>query len=626
MLTKIREKSQGVFSWVILIAICIPFALWGINNYDDNGREVALASVGDKDFFQRDVNKAYDQFSQSLRGLGLDEQLLKQQALQKLIKDEVLLQYVQARGLVVTDETIREFIAKLDYFQTEGRFDEEKYKSLLASQRLSSAEFVNRIKKALMMEQFQNSILQTSIATDYDVEGFFKIQNQQRDVEYMTITLTPATAQPTKEEIEAYYRQHQDIFQAPEQMSVEYVELSLAELAKKIIVTDEKLQAFYQEQKDQYTLPERRKISHILFAVNDKVTEQLALEKAQKAKQVLASKAFASVAADQSDDKVTAKLGGDLGLFNVGVMEKSFEDAAMKLRLNEVSEPVKSAFGYHLIKVTELLPVEIKAFDTVKEDLLKAYQKVQAENAFYAEAERLTELSYQNPDNLHTVAESLGLTIQKTMLFTKDSGEGVAADPKVRGVAFTDEVLQGNNSAAIELGADKVIVLRLLDHKPAASKELSAVTQEIVTVILNEKAKQAVLEKAKQVLARLDANESLVKLAEENKLNLKSLKSLTRRSTEVELPLREAIFKAAKPLANKPSIFSVPMANGDQVILSLNKVTEGVMSNDEKKQLEVAKKNIANTFAQEEFNAVLSSLEASADIKIKPAAPNKASE
>jgi len=109
-------------------------------------------------------------------------------------------------------------------------------------------------------------------------------------------------------------------------------------------------------------------------------------------------------------------------------------------------------------------------------------------------------------------------------------------------------------------------------------------------------------------------------------LNLKSLKSLTRRSTEVELPLREAIFKAAKPLANKPSIFSVPMANGDQVILSLNKVTEGVMSNDEKKQLEVAKKNIANTFAQEEFNAVLSSLEASADIKIKPAAPNKASE
>jgi len=477
-----------------------------------------------------------------------------------------------------------------------------------------------------MMEQFQNSILQTSIATDYDVEGFFKIQNQQRDVDYVTVAVASATVPPTKEEIEAYYRQHQDVFQAPEQMSVEYVELSLPELAKKIIVTDDKLQAFYQEQKDQYTLPERRKISHILFAVNDKVTEQIALEKAQKAKQILASKAFASVAADQSDDKVTAKLGGDLGLFNVGVMEKSFEDAAMKLRLNEVSEPVKSAFGYHLIKVTELLPAEIKAFDTVKEDLLKAYQKVQAENAFYEEAERLTELSYQNPDNLHTVAESLGLTIQKTTLFTKDSGEGVAADAKVRGAAFTDEVLQGNNSSAIELGADKVVVLRLLAHQPAASKELSAVTKEIVTVILNDKAKNAAVEKAKQILTRLEANESLVKLAEENKLSLKSLKSLTRRSTEVELPLREAIFKAAKPVLNKPSIFSVPMANGDQVILSLHKVTEGVMSNDEKKQLEVAKKNIANTFAQEEFNAVLSSLEASADIKIKPAAANKASE
>jgi len=616
MLTKIREKAQGAFAWGILIIICVPFVLWGIQNYIDTGKEAAVASVGSKDFYQRDVNKAYEQYSQSFQGMGIDEKTLRAQSLKKLIKDEVLLQYVNSKGLVTSDNTARDFIKGLEYFQVDGKFDDKQYKALLSSQRISSNEFVNRIKNALIMEQFQQSIVDSAFATPYDVESFFKIQNQQRDVEYVTVGLQQVPDQPSEKEIAAYYQQHQDLYQVPEQMSVEYVELSLGEIAKTVVVTDEKLKAFYEEQKDQYSTVERRKISHILFAAKDKANEKAALEKALKAKKELASKDFAKLAAEVSDDKLTAKNGGDLGLFNAGSMEKSFEDVASKLKLGEVSDPVKSAFGYHLIKVTELVPAVVKPFDSVKDEVTKAYQKAQAEDIFYEAGEKLTEMSYENPDNLKTVADALKLTINKSSLFSKDKGEGIAAEEKIRSAAFAEEVLQGNNSAPIELGNERLVVLRLLEHKPAATRDLATVKPEVIAVLLKDKAKQLTIEKAKAIKARLQKGEAIKALAAENKLELKSVSGLMRGKGTLPAQLTDAIFKAAKPVAGKPTIFMAAMPSDEQVVVSLSKVTPGVMTEEEKKQMELAKKNIGKAFGDTEFNAMINSLQAEADVSV----------
>jgi peptidyl-prolyl cis-trans isomerase D len=617
MLTKIREKAQGAFAWAILIVICVPFALWGIQNYLDGGKEAPVASVGDKDFYQRDVLKAYEQFSQNLQGMGLDEQTIKAQALNKLIKDEVLLQYVHAEGLVVTDETVREFVKTLPYFQVDGKFDEKQYKTVLNSQRMTSAEFVGRIKNALLMEQFQRTIIDSSFATQYDVESYFKIQNQLRDVEYIKLPIQKSTNQPSEEEIGAFYQKNQEKYQTPEQVSVEYIELSLEDIAKTIEVTDEKLKTFYDEQKDQFTTPERRKISHILFAINDKKDDKTALELALAAKKELDKKDFAALAAEVSDDKLTAKTGGDLGLFNVGVMEKSFEDAAAALKLGEVSNPVKSAFGYHLIKVTELVPQETKSFEAAKAEVTKAYQKTQAENGFYKSGETLTEMSYQNPDSLQAAADALKLTIKKTGLFTKAAGEGIAADEKIRTAAFSEEVLQGNNSTPIELGADKLVTLRMIEHKQAAAKPLADVKAQIVEAILSEKAKAQAAELAQKIKTRIQAGESLQAIAAEQKLELKSIPNLSRANTEVPAALNQAIFKAAKPVAGKVSTFTVVLPGDEQVVVSLSKVTPGILSEDDKKKLDLAKKNIAKAFGQTEFNSVLNNLQQEADIEIR---------
>ncbi|MDD1605353.1 MAG: SurA N-terminal domain-containing protein [Methylococcaceae bacterium] len=620
MLTKIREKAHGLFAQVLLIGICVLFGLWGINNYTDSSKEAAVASVGDKDFYQRDVNKAYEQYSQQFQGMGIDEQSLKDQALEKLISDEVLLQYVHKQGLVATDDATRDFIKTLPYFQIDGKFNDGQYKAVLSSQRMTSADFVSRIKNALIMEQFQNGLINSSFATNYDVENFFKIQNQQRDVDTMTVTIPSLTEQPSDTEISSYYQQHQAQYQIPEQLSIEYVELSLTDLAKKVPVTDEKLKAFYEDQKDTYTTPERRKISHILFIVNDKVNDKTALEKAQKAKQELATKDFAVLAKEVSDDKLTAKTGGDLGLFNAGALEKPLEDAAKTLKLGEVSNPVKSAFGYHLIKVTELVAGDIKPYDSVKNEVTNAYQKAQAENSFYESGEALTALSFEHPDSLQVVADTLGLTIKKSNLFTKDKGDGIAAEDKIRSAAFAEEVLQGNNSTPIELGSDRLVVLRQLEHKEAAARDLKDVKAEIAAVLLADKAKLQTITQAKKIVSRLQAGESMQAIAAEQKLNIKKATGLTRNKQELPAPLADAIFKAAKPVGDKPSVFMVPLATGEQVIVNLTKVTTGVMSEDDKKKLELAKKNIAHAFGQSEFNTVVNSLQSTADIKITPKA------
>ncbi|WP_305908700.1 SurA N-terminal domain-containing protein [Methylomarinum sp. Ch1-1] len=618
MLQKIRDKSQGVFAWVILILICVPFALWGIQNYLGGGKEAPIASVGDKEFYQQDLSRAYSQYAQNLAGMNFDEEVIKQQAFNKLIRDEVLHQHVRDEGLVVTDQTARDFIKSLDYFQTDGKFDKQQYKALLGSQRMSSAEFVDRIKKALVMEQYQKAITDSSFVTQGDIDRFFAIQNQTRDIAYLSVPLKDVTEQPSAAEIEAYYQQHQAAYRTEEQVAIAYLELSLDKLAADIDASEEQLKSYYQERKDLYTTKERRRISHMLFAFADDADDEETLQRALKAKQRLQSTDFATLAAEVSDDKLTAKKGGDLGLFNVGVMEKAFEEAATSLELGEVSEPVKSEFGYHLIKVTELVPGEVKPYDSVKTEIAKAYKKAQAETRFYELGETLAEVSYENPGSLQAASEALGLTIQKTGLFSRNAGEGVAEQEAVRNAAFSEEVLKGNNSEPVEIGTDKLIVLRMLEHKPATVKEQDEIKPAIITAIQAEKAREQAKEKAAEIKSALLDGQSMAEVAETYRLKVNTIEDLKRNSKKLSWPVTQAVFKAAKPMANKPTVIVAADPDGSQNVVSITAVTEGEMSESDKQKQQLAEKNIANAFGQNTFNAVLSNLEAKADISIRP--------
>jgi peptidyl-prolyl cis-trans isomerase D len=618
MLLEIREKVQGVFASIILVLICVLFGLWGIQNYLGGGKEAPLVTVGDKEFFQRDVSQAYQQYAQNLAGMKFDENSIKKQAIEKLIRDEVLLQHVQDEKLVVSDETARRFIQTLEYFQKDGKFDKTQYQTLLSSQGMSSDEFVARIKKALVMEQFQKAIVDSSFVTQTEVANYFKIQNQKRDLEYLTIPLAPSSQAPSEEEINAYYQQHQDAYQTEEQVAIDYVELALDKLAAEVKPTEEQLKAYYEEQKAQFSSKERRRISHILFAfTKDPAADQQALEKALKAKQALSNKDFASLAAEVSDDKLTAKKGGDLGLFNVGVMEKSFEEAASSLKLGEVSEPVKSAFGYHLIKVTELTAGEAKSYEAVKTEITKAYQKAQAETQFNALGEKLAQVSYENPDNLAAAANVLGVAVSETGLFTRSQGQGVAADEKVRLAAFSEEVLKGNNSEPVEVGNEKLVVLRMKSHSPATTKDLKEVKSQVITALQHDKAQQVAATTAEQIRSELLAGKTLAQLADAQHLTLKKVNGLVRNATDLSPLVSQAVFKAAKPQAGKASVVVIDDVAGGKIVANIVKVSEGSVSEADKAKLPVIEKNMATAFGKAQFEAVLNALQAKTDIAIR---------
>lgn len=622
MLLEIREKVHGLFASIILILICVLFGLWGIQNYLGGGKETPVVSVGDKEFFQRDVNQAYQQYAQNLAGMKFDEETLKKQALEKLVRDEVLLQHVQDQNLLVSDDTAREFIQTLEYFQKDGKFDKTQYQSLLGSQGMSSAEFVNRIKKALVMEQFQRAIVDSSFATPAEINNFFKIQNQTRDIEYVAVPLAPVSQQPSDEEISAYYQQHQDAYQTEEQVAIEYVELSLDKLAEEIKASDEQLKAYYEEQKAQFTTKERRKISHILFAFNkDKTADDLALQKALKAKQELKNKDFSTLAAEVSDDKLTAKNGGDLGLFNVGVMEKAFEDAASSLKLGEVSEPVKSAFGYHLIKVTELIPGEVKPFEAVKAEVSKAYKKAQAEAKFNTLAEKVAEVSYENPDSLAAVVQLVGGATNKTEPFTRASGQGIAADEKVRAAAFSEDVLKGSNSEPLEIGGDKAVVLRMLSHQPATNRELKDVKSQVIAAIQQNKARQQAIATADKLKQELVAGKALAQVAEDQHLQVKKINGLVRNASDLPATVTQEIFRTAKPKAGQPSVAIIDQADGGKLVVSVNKVNEGVISDSEKSKQALIAKNMAAAIGKAQMEAVLNALQSKADIVVHAQKP-----
>ncbi len=616
MLTKIREKSQGVFAWVILLLICVPFALWGIQNYLGGSTEQPVVVVGDKELFERDINNAYAQYAQSLAGMNFDEALIKKQAVEKLINDEVLWQYVQQQGLVITNQTARNFIQSLEFLQTDGKFDKTKYKSLLATQRLTPAEFTARIKKALAMEQMQKAVMESSFATKSDAERFFAIQNQTRDIDYVKIPLSVNTPEIPEQELKAYYEQHQDQFQIPEQLKIEYVELNLAQLADQINVSDDELKSYYEEHKAQYITPERRRISHILFKFNkDPSQDKQALERALKAKAALKNKSFSALAAEVSDDKLTAEKGGDLGYFTVGVMDKAFEEAVKSLKEGEVSEPVKSAFGYHLIKVTKLDPEKVKSFDQMKADLAKNVKRERAESRFYELGELLAEVSYENPDNLQPVAEAVDTEIKTSNWFTQQQGQGISADEAVRSAAFSEEVLKGNNSEPIELGSDRVVVLRVLEHKPAQPKPFEMVKAEIAELLKQQAAMKAAESLAQEIKRVLLQGASLADIAKKHNLDVSHYEALDRANAKVSLAIKQAVFKAAKPVADKPTIIVTADVDGSPVVISLKKVTTGTLSEGDQLKIKLAMRNIGKAYGQTEFSAFLKALRERIDVK-----------
>ncbi|HFD13078.1 MAG TPA: peptidylprolyl isomerase [Crenotrichaceae bacterium] len=618
MLQVIRKHVHGLLGWFVLGLIIVSFALWGISSYFDGGDELPVATVGGKKFFQRDVNRAYLRLKQSNPRLAaMDETILRKEALRQLVSDTVLGDTVNDIGLVVSDPAVKKIIQNIPVFQVDGKFDKKTYKLALARQGLSSRQFIEQTRLALEKDQLRRSSLDSGFVTKVELDDYFGLFNQSRDVAYMTVPIDLKPIDHSDDDIRAYYDEHAEQYQVPEQVSLQYVELNLDDLASQQQATEQDLLAYYEEQKDSFSTEERRKVRHILISTKTDNSEQDALEKAQLVIEKLGNgEDFSELAKQYSDDPLSKKKGGDLGFIRHGDMVQAFEDAVYELQQGVVSKPVKTEYGYHVIQVTEIQPATTKPYAEVKDQIAKDFKRQQAENEFFERQETLDQVRFEHSDSLEMAADAIDVKIQETDLFNQQNGTGIAAEKAVRDAAFTTEVLEGNNSEVIEIDPEHVVVMRIKEHQPAKTLPLETVKQGIIQALNQKAAHEAAISQANAIVKAVKQGQSFDEIASKHGLTVKAPGFVKRDNSEIPWRIKQGIFSTPKP-ASQPSLNIIDLGPEGQVVVMVKSVQQGDPADIDETMQEQVKASLLKNRNSIEYAALIAQLEQSSDVSIQ---------
>lgn len=582
MLSKIREKTQGIIATFILLLIVVPFALWGINSYFDKGSNIDVAKVGDTDITQTTYRNVLDRLRGRVDPAAFNSPQFKQLILNNLIDQALLAQDARKQGYRISDAWLAQAIRDLPNFQRDGHFDPALYQAVLRREGVNPHEFETQLRDGALTGQIQAGLSESGFVTDADIAGVARLMSQQREVAYCVISaeVLAAKASVSGQQIEQYYSSHVDMFQIPEQVRVEYLLLSAGDLNKGYQPTEEDLKKAYGEEAGRYVTPEKRHASHILIALPAQATEAQVKEALTKiddiAKQARAGADFATLAKKYSADSATAAQGGDLGEVRRGVLPKEVEEAVYALKPGEISKPVRSTYGYHLVKLTAYTPQKRKSFAEVRKDLVELLRRRKGEDKFFDVSEKFRNLVYEQPDSLAPAAKTLGLEIQKSDWFTRDGGPGIAANPKVVQAAFEPDVLsQARNSDAIEINADSLVAIRVADRRPAGRKPLAEVRTQIEQILKQEQAQDQGHKLGEKWLHELPGGTSLEALAKERGFKYQPPKTITRQQIAgVDPRIAEAAFRSPRPQADKPVYDLVDLGGQGYAVLALMRVQD----------------------------------------------------
>lgn len=581
MLQEIRERAQGWFAWAIVILISIPFALWGIQEYLGVGQVPVIAKVNGQEITERDLDIAVHR-QRPDPGEAVDPEsgqaARRQAVLDGMIREALLLQAAEAMKMRAGDAAVVATIRSVPAFQRDGQFDMPAYQQTLRQQGMVEAAFEQQLRRLLVTDQLVEGIRGSAFVTPSELRDSLRLTEQQRDLGYFVLRRADfaGAAAPADTEIEAYYGRHRDAFMTPERVQLEYLELDATRLAGGIEPDEEAIKSYYEQHRDELVQRPQRRARHILFAAADgKVEEAEASARAALAR-LRQGEDFGTLAKELSDDPGSAAQGGDLGWFERGVMVKEFEDVAFSLPAGQVSEPVRSPFGLHLIEVTEIRESDRPSLDAVRDQVVQALRRAEAEKLYYDQVERLSDLAYENAGSLDPAAEALGLKPQVTDWLGRDGGIGLLASPKVIAAAFSEEVLgERRNSDPIELGPEHTVVLRLRAHEPARQRPLDEVRGEVAARLVEEKATAAARARAAELVARARAGESLDALAKEAGSSYERVSRVGRRGSGAAPAIAQAAFGLPRMPAGAPPAFtSVDIGNGDVAVVGLFGVEE----------------------------------------------------
>ena len=621
MLSKIREKTQGIIATFILALIAIPFALWGINSYFDAGPRVAVAKVNGTEISQNDYRRALEPLRGQLPPQTVESAAFKKQLVESLVEQTLLVDDALDQGYRVSNARLANLIREQEYFRRDGQFDVERYQALLRNEGLTAREFEQRLRDQNLTGQVRAGFSASAIVTNEEIDALVRLLRQERDITYAVVRPDSyrSRVMVTPEEIQAYYDKHTDLGRSPEQVRIAYLTLSAEELAKRYEPTKAEIEKAYEENASRFVKPVKRRASHILIEVKgaSEGAVQQALSRAQALeKQIRAGADFSTLARKSSDDKESAPRGGDLGEIRPGVLPAELDAAIVSLKPGQVSAPVRTSYGYHLAKVTALTPEMRRPLAEVRSELVRDIRARKGEEKFYELSEKFRDIVYAQQESLEPAAKALGLKVRLSDWFTRSGGRDMK-DPRFIEAAFQPDVLSKvRNSDAIELSHQAIAAVRVVEHRPETRGSLAELRPEVERRLREEKALAWAQETGRALLKRLREGERLEALARSEALKLEVRKGLTRGAKGVEPQILQAAFRAGEPTDQRAGYEGAAVGSQGYAVVAVTRVADPEAGKIDPALRERARRTLAEQRGAGYYEAYRAGLRQQAKIKI----------
>jgi peptidyl-prolyl cis-trans isomerase D len=502
----------------------------------------------------------------------LDDDLLRPNVVDQLIGRELLAQASQRQRMGVSEQTINDYILASEAFQSDGRFDQNRYRFALQQQGYTSASFKAMLSNDMRVQQLINGITDTVFATDLELSALASVTEQKRDFYYLRLPVAPIQESVvlSDEQISDYYQANLASYQTDAQVVVDYIELSPAQLVDPTLVTSRQIATRFEEELLTLDLAESRQVAHILL---EDASDELVAEIQGK---IIAGETFGELAREYSDDFASAESEGDLGYTAGDTFPEAFESALAILNLGEVSPPVTTDAGIHFIK---LLDIQQDTYLLTDESprIERELMREATTDQLIAKLELLKELSF-NAESLTEVAEDVGLELNTSDAFSRFGGQGVTGIAKVSAAAFSDEVIKDKYaSEVLDLGNDRYVVLKLNQYIDVRQKEMSEVRESVVVSLTASESAKRLADLGSELLAEIVAGSSVESVAKARKLEWQVGKSVNRRGIDVNAEVRSIVFNFPLPGAESV-IDGFYLSNGDYVVAELTKVVSGDLS------------------------------------------------
>ncbi|EIJ47404.1 peptidyl-prolyl cis-trans isomerase D [Herbaspirillum sp. GW103] len=522
------RTHQRLMQFLLLLFIFPSFAFFGLEGYSRLTDDSGVAKVAGQTITKEEWDAAHRQQLERMRqvyGNQFDSKIFDSPQARRAILDNLIAQRalgaeVVASKLVVPDQVLQQSILQIPGLtKPDGTFDNEQYRVLLAAQGMTQKSYEAGLRREMAVQQLNAAIQSTAFAPRTVAENLSNLNDQERTVQMLNFKPDSYASQVkvTDDMLKAYYDKNTARFETPEQADIEYVVLDAAAVAAQATVTDDDIKSYYEQNQKQYATEEQRRASHILITVKKDASAADKAAAKSKADALVAQLRknpgdFAKLAKANSQDPGSAANGGDLGYFSRDAMVKPFADAAFSLKQGEISDPVESDFGYHVIEVTGIKPASVKPLESVKAEIGADIKKQIAAKKYSDMADQFNNLVYENADSLKAVSDKLKLKIQTASGVTRLPNPAAGAAPynnaKFLSALFTDDVIKGkHNTEAVQTAPNTLVAARMTSYKPVSKRPFEEVKAEVQKDVVAAEEQSLAVKAGQERLAQLQAKD-----------------------------------------------------------------------------------------------------------------------